>query len=82
MTGLLERWLSAPPADSLLESWKAYIAELKGTLDSDARTALRDQLIGGAREVAEAAGGFLGFGNKVSEEEAAVLDELAACFND
>lgn len=79
---LLEGWLSAPPAQNLLDSWKAYIGELKATLDPAARTALRDQLIGGAREVAEAAGGFLGFGNKVSKEEAAVLDELAACFND
>ena len=79
---LLGSWLSAPPADSLMESWKAYIVELKATLDPAAKQALRDQLIGGAREVAEAAGGFLGFGNKVSKEEAAVLDELAACFDD
>jgi len=79
---LLEGWLSAPPSASLLETWKAYIQELQTTLDATAKRALRDQLIGGARQVAEAAGGFLGLGNKISKVEAQVLDELAACFHD
>jgi hypothetical protein len=77
---MLEGWLSSPPRAALLAAWKSYIGELLPTLDPAARASLRDQLVGGAREVAEAAGGFLGFGNKVSSEQAAVLDELADCF--
>ena len=77
---LLEGWLTAPPEASLIETWKNYIQALQSNLSTADRHILRDRLIGGAREVAEAAGGFLGFGNKVSGEEAAVLDELAACF--
>jgi hypothetical protein len=77
---LLQGWLSAPPAASLLEAWKGYIEAVLPTLSDSARAELQSQLIGGARRVAEAAGGFLGFGNKVSSEEAAALDELAACF--
>jgi hypothetical protein len=37
--------------------------------------------VGGARQVAEAAGGLLGLGNKVSASEAALLAELDACFD-
>jgi hypothetical protein len=43
--------------------------------------ALRDELIGRARHVAEAAGGFLGLGNKVSSAEEAVLEKLAGAFD-
>lgn len=77
---LLEVWLTKRPDASLLEAWKLYMDSLLTELNADARKALQSQLMGGAREVAEAAGGFLGLGNKVSASEAAVLAELEACF--
>jgi len=40
------------------------------------RTEMRERVLGRARSVAEAAGGFLGLGSKVSEAEEQVLDEL------
>lgn len=79
--GLLEEWLDAAPGAGLLDAWKAYIEELRGGLDPEACAALRSQILGGARRVAESAGGFLGLGNKVSDSEAAVLAELEACFD-
>ena len=77
---LLSAWLNAPPDANLLDAWKQYIEALRGQLDADACDALRDRILGGARQVAESAGGFLGLGNKVSASEAGVLDDLEACF--
>lgn len=78
--GVLQNWLEEPPTSELYDAWKLYAATLKESLDSDQAANLQNRILGRAREVAEAAGGFLGFGNKVSDEEAAVLEELAAAF--
>jgi hypothetical protein len=45
-------------------------------LPAQVREALRPDVLGRAREVAEAAGGFLGLGSKVSDDERRVLGEL------
>lgn len=79
-SALLEEWLSSRPAPELLDSWKLYIKAVLEELRPEAREALRVQLVGGARDVAEAAGGFLGLGNKVSSSEAEALKDLEACF--
>ena len=41
---------------------------------------LKSDLLGRARTVAEAAGGILGLGSKVSKSEQAMLEELAHAF--
>jgi hypothetical protein len=43
---------------------------------------MRDKLLGRARAVAEAAGGFLGLGKKISPEEETALGMLANAFED
>ena len=78
---LLDVWLARQPDPSLLETWKLYIDAVLTELNAEASEKLRSQLLGGAREVAEAAGGFLGLGNKISPSEAEVLTELEACFH-
>jgi hypothetical protein len=78
---LLDGWLERAPGGELLEAWKGYIASLLGELHAEAVAELRTRLVGGARQVAEAAGGLLGLGNKVSASEAALLAELDACFD-
>lgn len=78
---LLAEWLGAAPGAGLLDAWKAYVAALREGLDADSLAALRQTIVGGARSVAESAGGFLGLGNKVSNSEAAVLADLEACFD-
>jgi len=77
---LLDRWLCQKPDPMLLEVWKGYVTALSPKLTEPARIALKADLLGRARAVAEAAGGLLGFGNKVSQSEQAALDELEQAF--
>ncbi|NRA09926.1 MAG: hypothetical protein HRU02_17345 [Myxococcales bacterium] len=48
-------------------------------MQADALASLKEDAIGGARTVAEAAGGILGIGS-VSGSEKAVLEDLASAF--
>ena len=77
---LLEGWLKGKPDRRLLPAWKGYVAALCETLDESGRNALKEDLLGRARAVAEATGGLLGFGNKISKSEQAVLDDLEEAF--
>lgn len=77
---LLERWLDERPDGRLLEVWGEYVVGVASRLDEQGRHTLHDEILGNARRVAEAAGGILGFGNKVSEQERAVLNRLEDAF--
>ena len=77
---LLEGWLTDPPRPALVSTWKAYIGALLPTLDSTAAQALKQDVLGRARAVAEASGGFLGLGSKISNAEQQVLDDLEQAF--
>jgi hypothetical protein len=77
---LLEAWLTERPSPALLAAWKAYVAALSRALDAQAKQALQQDLLGRARQVAEAAGGFLGLGKRISRAEQAVLAELEQAF--
>jgi hypothetical protein len=79
---LLQSWLTSPPSPSLLEVWKAYMAALCPQLSASDRISLRDSTLGRARAVAEASGGFLGLGSKVSSAEEAMLHTLAEAYAD
>lgn len=78
--GLLESWLSHPLDADLLETWKAMIAALRDEMDAEALAEMKREVIEQARAVANAAGGFLGWTNKISSAEQAMLDELEAAF--
>ena len=77
---LLNAWLREPPPPGLLSAWADYARVVSTSLDEAGRQALRDELLGRARRVAEATGGVLGLGRKVSAAEQAVLDRLAVAF--
>jgi hypothetical protein len=77
---LFEAWLRERPSPKLLATWKAYVAILSSALDVPAKQALKQDLLGRARSVAEAAGGFLGLGKRISSAEQAVLTELEQAF--
>ena len=77
---ILDGWLAHRPDGRLMEAWSAYIAMLGAELSPGEKHALRDELMGRARHVAEAAGGFLGMGSKISSEERVVLEALEKAF--
>ena len=77
---LLEHWLERPPNSALFEVWRDYVADVCPQLNGRERRALRDEILGRALAVAEAAGSLFGLGNNVSREEAAVLRGIEAAF--
>lgn len=77
---LLESWLDKRPPAELDASWKAYVKGLCASLAKEDVRELRTALLSRAQSVAQAAGGFLGMGSKVSKEERKVLDDLANSF--
>jgi len=72
---LLEVWLKEKPGQKLIDAWKKYTRSIWEQLTKDEQVLMRVNLVGRAREVAEAAGGFLGVGS-ISPKEEAVLKEL------
>lgn len=77
---LLSNWLTTPPDPQLLDIWKGYIDELKSSLGERTRAHMKSSVIGNARAIAEAAGGFLGVAS-ISAAEKKKLDELEWAFD-
>ena len=75
---VLKSWLAQKPGESIIAAWGKYLEGIWPSLASNERDELRGRLLGLARGVAEAAGGFLGLGSKISPAERAVLDEIDA----
>ena len=73
---LLQQWLEQKPDANLRDTWKQYISELAKDADPEAKPKFREAVLGRAKMVAEAAGGFLGMGSKISAAEQEVLDDL------
>jgi len=77
--GLVESWLQTRPEDGLLDAWKNYVASIKSALDPAATSQLKHAVMTRAKEVAAAAGGYLGL-KKISAAEQSVIDDLEAAF--
>jgi hypothetical protein len=73
---LLKGWLKRKPTKDLLEVWIAYVQALTAELTEGDRQALKAEVMGRAWQVADAAGGFLGLGNRISDEESKMLARL------
>jgi hypothetical protein len=78
---LLEHWLKRRPGAEMLHAWKHYVKGLCQRLDAQEIEKLQHELLDRARQVAQAAGGFLGLGDKMSPAERAVLGELEQAFS-
>ena len=76
---LLQTWLQKPPSEELFTAWEAYIKALVGQLSEEQNRLLKNQIVGFAKMVAAAAGGFLGIG-RVSASEEKVLARIEAAF--
>jgi len=72
---LLGNWLNSRPGPDLLETWKTYAQALEERLDSVVGNELKVRLMTRTKNIAKAAGGFLGIG-AISQAEQRVLDEL------
>ena len=77
---LLRIWIEDPPVPDLVDAWSEFISALCREFNEEQRGRLQRNILSRARTVAEAAGGFLGLGSKVSKEESAVLESLARAF--
>jgi hypothetical protein len=78
---LLRQWMEHKPGPKLLEAWRHYIKGLCGELTQHQKNAFKKDLIGHARRIAEATGGILGFGDKVSKPEKKMLEKLESAFD-
>jgi hypothetical protein len=76
---LLRNWLETPPDPQLLETWKDYIEALRQSISDQAWTEMKVSVMGRARAIAEAAGGFLGVAS-ISAAEKKMLDQLEWAF--
>ena len=76
---LFDGWMSQRPGSKMLEVWAAYVGALAHSLDAARYAQLRERILGRARAVAVAAGGFLGL-KKISPEEEKVLGILERAF--
>jgi hypothetical protein len=77
---LLERWLETRPANEVEKLWSDYVQSVCASLEPGTVSKLRKGVMGRAEKIAEATGGILGMGNKVSATEKANLDRLAQAF--
>lgn len=79
---MLESWLSRPLGPALIDAWKRMTQTMWPALTPHERHELRQVGLERAREVAEAAGGFLGLVSSVSAREKEVLSEVASLLTD
>jgi hypothetical protein len=77
---LLQDWLANRPPPRLLSAWRDYIGALCEQMLPEERKKLKSEVLDRARAVAEAAGGFLGLGGKISAEEEQVYGILETAF--
>lgn len=77
---LLQTWLKSRPDPALFEAWESYIKALASQLNDEQNRLLKNQIVGFAKMVAAAAGGFLGIG-KVSSAEEKSLARIEKAFD-
>ncbi len=76
---LLNQWLTKKPAAALLTAWKHYVEALCHKMADEEVANLKKEIMEHVTVVAEAAGGFLGFG-KISAEERSMITQLENTF--
>lgn len=78
---LLEGWLAQQPPPTLLQTWEQYVRELTAELAPDVGASLCKETLKRAKAIAEARGGFLGLGSKISAQEESLLNAIEAAFS-
>ena len=78
---LLQSWLSELPDLELEDAWRSYASALARELDEASLESIRTVTFARTRQVARAAGGILGLGNKISKNEERTLLDLIHAFD-
>jgi uncharacterized tellurite resistance protein B-like protein len=78
----LKEFLKDTPREEARKAWFAWSSEVNRQLDPAERKKVREALLQRARAVAEATGGFLGLGTRITAGEQKVLDRIAEAFAD
>jgi hypothetical protein len=76
----LQQLLDEKPDLSWSQLWADFVVALVGQMKEEDKALLRSEVLGRARTVAEATGGIMGIGWKVSATEAKVLEKLEKAF--
>ncbi len=76
---MLEAWLKEKPHAKLMDAWKKYARAVWEQLTNSEKVLVRERILGESREIAKAAGGFLGIAS-VTPQEKALLEELEKVF--
>ena len=74
---LLQSWLANKPQEGALEAWATYAKGLVAALSDSEANLLRDTLVNEIKEVAQSAGGLLGWG-AISKGEHEVMNTVEA----
>jgi hypothetical protein len=77
---VIESWMKHKPPQQLLTAWVHYTRGLCESLTVEEKDRFREKIIDRAMQIAEASGGFLGLGNKISKAEQKVIDTLKTAF--
>ncbi len=77
---LMEQWLTRRPEPKLMTLWQSYTRALMRALPPETGTRIKETVLKHARTIAEAAGGFLGFGS-ISGPEEKLLKSLEDAFS-
>jgi hypothetical protein len=74
----LKDWLSRRPSEETFERILRVISALLESLPPQQRESGKADLLSYSNQIASVSGGFLGLGNKVSDEEEIVLNQIAS----
>lgn len=77
----LSKWLNEKPELTWHSLWVDYVKALSAKMKADDKAMLKATVLGRARVVAEASGGFMGLAFRVSEAEKKVLEKLELAFS-
>jgi hypothetical protein len=79
---LIKQWMTHKPGDDLVAAWVHYIQGLCEQLTNEEINGLQSEIMGHAKAIAEASGGFLGtgIGGSISKSEKEMLAKLNAAF--
>jgi len=76
----LSKWLEEKPELSWFDLWANYVKALVAQMKPDDKAMLKATVLGRARVVAEASGGFMGLAFRMSDAEKKVLEKLELAF--